>query len=171
MKVFPAQHCNIIVGDHHYFLCYSEPKSKVGPPHCVGRIHLETGKVEYLEVPTAVIRETGSAEQIVWGKTLASSTVNSRGIDVNGDKRSLGDGWWWGYLGSPTAVSGKIFFTTMLGITYVIDGRAKTLDESALLAVNDLGAPGKTWSLNSLSYAGGRIYHRSIQQVICAGAK
>ena len=59
----------------------------------------------------------------------------------------------------------------MLGTTYVIDGHAKTLDESALLAVNDLGVPGKTWSLNSISYAGGRIYHRSIEKVVCAGTK
>ncbi|HZK80456.1 MAG TPA: PQQ-binding-like beta-propeller repeat protein [Humisphaera sp.] len=171
MRVFPAQLCNIIVGDHHYFLSYFDAKAKVGPPHCVGRIHLETGKVEYLEVPVAMTRDSGLPDQPIWGKTLASSTVNSRGIDVNGDKRSQGDGWWWGYLGSPTAVGGKIFFTTMLGTTYVIDGHAKTLDESAMLAVNDLGVPGKTWSLNSISYAGGRIYHRSIQKIVCAGTK
>ena len=87
MRVFPAQLCNIIVGDHHYFLCYSDAKAKVGPPHCVGRINLETGKVEYLEVPVATARDSGSVDQPIWGKTLASSTVNSRGIDVNGDKR------------------------------------------------------------------------------------
>src|SRR5262249_44717230 len=54
MKVFPAQLCNVIVDDWHYFLCYYEPKKNFGPPHCVGRVHLETGKVEYLEVPVSV---------------------------------------------------------------------------------------------------------------------
>jgi hypothetical protein len=57
----------------------------------------------------------------------------------------------------------------MLGVTYVIDGRAEVLDEKALLAVNDLGAPGQTWSLNSISYAEGRLYHRSIKEIVCVG--
>lgn len=168
-RVFPAQLCNIIVDDWHYFLCYSDEKSKAGPPHCVGRVHLETGKVEYLEVPVSLARHGDGPYQMVWGQTQRSSTVNSRGIDVASDKRSQGDGWWWGYLGSPTAVGGMIFFTTMLGITYVINGRAAELDHHALVCVNDLGEPGKTWSLNSISYAGGRIYHRSIQEVVCVG--
>jgi len=38
-------------------------------------------------------------------------------------------------------VNGNIFFTTMQGVTYVIDGHAKVLDRAALLAVNDLGPP------------------------------
>jgi len=97
--------------------------------------------------------------------------VNSRGIDVATDKRSKDDGWWWGYLGSPTAVGGKVFFTTMLGITYVIDGNAAVLDEKALLSVNDLGVPGQTWSLNSISFAGGRLYHRSMKEAVCIGEK
>ena len=94
-----------------------------------------------------------------------------RGIDAAGDPRSKRDGWYWDFLGSPTVLNGKIYITTMLGITYVLDGNAKTLDENALLAVNDLGQAGKTWSLNSLSYANGKIYHRTLKEVICIGGK
>jgi outer membrane protein assembly factor BamB len=171
LKVFPAQFCNIIVGDWHYFLCYTEAGKHLGPPYCVGRVNLDTGKVEYLELPVSVVRAVGQPDQFIWRKPQTSSTVNSRGIDVAADKRSQGDGWWWGYLGSPTAVGGKIFFTTMLGITYVIDGNAATLDEKALLSVNDLGEPGQAWSLNSISFAQGRLYHRSMKEIVCIGAK
>ena len=169
IKVFPSQFCNIIVGDWHCFLCYTEAGKHIGPPYCVGRVNMETGKVEYLEVPVSVVRESGKPDEFIWGKPQKSSTINSRGIDVVVDKRSQDDGWWWGYLGSPTAVSGKVYFTTMLGITYTIDAAAAVLDEKALLGVSDLGTPGQTWSLNSISHAHGRLYHRSIKEVICIG--
>jgi hypothetical protein len=171
LKVFPAQFCNILVGDWHYFLCYTEAGKHLGPPYSVGRVNLETGQVEYLELPVSVVREPGQPDQFIWGRPQTSSTVNSRGIDVASDKRSQGDGWWWGYLGSPTAVGGKVFFTTMLGLTYVIDGNAAVLDEKALLSVSDLGSPGQTWSLNSISFADGRLYHRSMKEVVCIGQK
>lgn len=171
LKVFPAQFCNILVGDWHYFLCYTMAAKHLGPPYCVGRVNLETGKVEYLELPVSVERAARQPDQFIWGQPQTSSTVNARGIDVATDKRSKEDGWWWGYLGSPTAVGGKVFFTTMLGITYVIDGQAAVLDEKALLSVNDLGTPGETWSLNSISFAEGRLYHRSMKEVVCIGQK
>jgi len=91
------------------------------------------------------------------------------GIDIVSDKRSQGDGWWWGYLGSPTAVGGRVYFTTMLGITYALDAKAAVLDEKALLSVNDLGTPGQTWSLNSISFANGGLYHPSMKEVVCIG--
>jgi hypothetical protein len=171
IKVFPAQLCNIIVGDWHYFLCYYEPKKKIGPPHCIGRVHLETGKVQYLQVPTAVVRGHGGPEHFRYTESETSCTINSRGIDIASDKRSQGDGWWWGYLGSPTAIGKYVFFTTMLGVTYVINSEAEIFDERALVSVNDLGEPMQTWSLNSLSYAGGRIYHRSMCEIFCMGSK
>ena len=59
----------------------------------------------------------------------------------------------------------------MIGITYVIDSKAPVLDEHALLAVNDLGPNGETWSLNSISYDAGRLYHRSLKEVICIERK
>ncbi len=169
--VFPSQFANIAAEGYHYFLCYTDAPQKLGPPYCIGRVNLETDKVEYLELPVQVIREANKPDAFVWGKPMPSSTINSRGIDATGDPRSKRDGWYWCYLGSPTVFDGKLYVTTMLGITYVIDVRAKVLDVKALLAVNDLGQAGQTWSLNSISYANGRLYHRSMKEVVCIGKK
>ena len=83
------------------------------------------------------------------------------------EERSRTDGWevpaFWG---TPTAVNDQIYFTTMLGITYVVDAKAKVFDEKALLSINDLGPSGETWSLNSVSYSNGRLYHRSLKEVV-----
>ena len=79
-----------------------------------------------------------------------TKTEDSKGNDVAAEDRSRTDGWeipaFWG---SPVALGNKIYFTTMLGITYVVDADAKVLDERALLAINDLGPSGETWSLNT----------------------
>jgi len=49
--------------------------------------------------------------------------------------------------------------------------RAKVLDENALLAINDLGPSGETWSLNTPSYSDGRIYHRSLKELVAIGER
>lgn len=69
------------------------------------------------------------------------------------------------------AINDAIYVTTMIGITYVIDSRAPVLDERALLSVNDLGPNGETWSLNSISCDQGRIYHRSLKELVCIGSR
>src|SRR6185369_12692302 len=116
------------------------PKGRAGPSHCIARVNIETGKVEYLEVPVTVVRKPGVAEQRVYGVPVATSTVNSRGQDVAAEDRSRTDGWeipaFWG---SPIAANDLVYFTTMLGITYVVNSKAAVLDERALVAVNDLG--------------------------------
>lgn len=171
VTVFPAWFCNIVTGGYHYFLCFTDAANHYGPPYCIGRVNLRTDKVEYLEAPVQVIREPGKPDEFIWNQPQSSSTINSRGIDVAGDPRSKRDGWYWCFLGSPTVVNGKIFITTMLGVTYVIDGDAKVLDQRALLAVNDLGPAGRTWSLNSISCAHGRLYHRSLKEIVCIGGR
>ena len=171
VRVFPGWFTNIPESGWDYFLCFTDRQAKVGPAYCVGRVNVETDKVEYLELPVGVVRHPGESDRLIWGQPQPSSTVNSRGIDVAGDPRSRRDGWYWCFLGNPTSVDGKLFFTNMLGVTYVIDGRARVLDEKALLAVNDLGPAGETWSLNSISYANGRLYHRSMKEVVCIGKR
>jgi hypothetical protein len=63
----------------------------------------------------------------------------------------------------------RLYYTTAAGLVYVLDATAETWDESALLAVNDLGPAGQTWTGNSLSMTGGRVYHRTAAELICVG--
>jgi len=177
IRVQPAWHANIVASGYHYFLASTghrrnkhEPKGKGGPSHSLGRVHLETGKTEYLELPVTVIREPGQPDQRVWGVEVRTSTENSQGIDVAAEDRSRRDGWQIpAFWGTPTAVNNRVYFTTMLGVTYVIEADAEVLDDSALLAVNDLGPSGQAWSLNTISYAGGRLYHRSLKELVAIG--
>lgn len=179
IRVMPAWHCNLAVNGYHYFLTTVAhkrnsvpPKGRGGPSHSIARVNVETGKVEYLEVPVTVIRKAGEADKKIYGIAVKTKTENSRGVDVAQEERSRTDGWeipaFWG---SPVALGDKIYFTTMLGITYVVDSKAKVLDESAVLAINDLGPSGETWTLNSISYSNGRIYHRTAKELICIGTK
>jgi hypothetical protein len=57
----------------------------------------------------------------------------------------------------------------MLGITYVVNSKAAVLDENALVAINDLGPSGETWSLNTPSVSAGRLYHRTLKEAVCIG--
>jgi hypothetical protein len=127
--------------------------------------------VEYLEVPVTVVRKQGAEDELVYGIAQRTSTLNNDGVDIAAEDRSRTDGWeipaFWG---SPVAINDAIYVTTMIGITYVIDSKAKVLDQRALLAINDLGPNGETWSLNSISCDRGRIYHRSLKELVCIGS-
>jgi len=177
LHVFPNWHSNIAAYGYHYFFTSTAhrrnghaPPGQSGPSHCIGRVNVETGKVEYLEVPVGVERKSGEPDRFIYGQALRTKTEDYRGRDVAAEDRSRTDGWQIpAFFGSPIAVDGKVYLSTMLGITYVIDGRAKELDEKALLAVNDLGPLGETWSLNSLSFSNGRLYNRSLKEVVCIG--
>ena len=177
IRVMPAWHTNIVINGYHYFLTTTAhrrnsvpPKGRAGPSHCVGRVNIRTGKVEYLEVPVTVVRKPGVPDQRVYGVAVRTSTVNSSGQDVAAEDRSRTDGWeipaFWG---SPMAVNDNVYFTTMLGITYVINSKAAALDEHSLVAVNDLGPSGETWSLNTPSFSAGHLYHRTLKEVVCIG--
>jgi hypothetical protein len=178
--VYPAWHSNIVAAGYHYFLTttghkrnrHVHPNGKAGPTHSIARVNIETGKTEYLELPVTVIREPNQADEFVYGVEVKTSTLNSHGRDVAGNARSKSDGanfpvFW----GSPTNINGVLYFHTTLGITYAIDADAPVLDSSALLSVNDLGPSGETWSLNSISYANGKIYHRSLKELVAIGTE
>ena len=158
-----THYSNLIVGDHHYFRTFS--------PLMVGRVHLETGATEYLQVPVQVDRKSDDEESVHWKKPVATNdTRNTRGIDVGiADKRSKGNGWGHISAAPPIAVGNILYIPTMIGTVYVIDTSAKKLDENALLSVSDLGPAGETWTLSSFSYANGRLYHRTMKEVLCIG--
>ena len=60
-----------------------------------------------------------------------------------------------------------LYFTFMCGRVQVIDGHAKRFDETAIVALNDLGTFGETWSVNTPSFSCGRLYHRTLKELIC----
>ncbi|MBM3788161.1 MAG: hypothetical protein FJW30_27795 [Acidobacteria bacterium] len=162
MRVLPSWHTNIVASGYHYFLTTAGHrrlrKGRAGPAYCVGRVAIETGKVEYLELPVA---------PGVYGRPVKTRTLNAAGVDVAAEERSRTDGYEIAaFFGTPIAVNKRLYFTNMLGVTYVIDSTAKVLDASAILGVNDLGPTGETWSLNSMAYANGVLYHRSARELV-----
>jgi outer membrane protein assembly factor BamB len=158
-KKEPTNETPILVGNYYLFMTHEG--------HCIGRVDTETGKTEFLQVPIQVVRKPDAPDQYLWDRHIPSDGTNSRGIETANDKRSKGDGWGHVSDGSPIAVNQYVFFSTMIGMTYVIDSQAPILDQSALISINDLGPAGETWSLNSVSYSNGRIYHRGLKQVVC----
>jgi outer membrane protein assembly factor BamB len=160
-KPHPTNQTNIIVNGKCLFMSFSD--------HCICRVDIATGKVEYLEVPVQVDARPGIPDLNLWNRHIASDSANSRGMDVSMDKRAKGDGWGHVTAASPIAINDLVFFSTMLGTVYVVDASAEEFDFGALVSVNDLGAAGKTWSLSSPSYAGGRLFHRTLKEVVCIG--
>ena len=84
---------------------------------------------------------------------------------------SKGSGWGHVTAARPIAINAKIYFSTMIGTVYVIDSSADTFNEKALLAVNDMGDAGKTWTLAGFAYAEGKIFGRTLKEVFCIGSK
>ena len=70
---------------------------------------------------------------------------------------------------SPTVIGERIYLPTMNGMVYVLKWNVERLDEKALLSISDLGPATETWSLSSLSYSDGRIYARTLKELICIG--
>ena len=120
------QQSNICWGPHHYFRSYTQP--------WLGRVHIETGKVEYLQLPVqSKPGATRKEDQWLWSpddlpaEQLAALTQgekkksqrslpitkwtfalndmkNSRGHVVMGDARSMGNGWGHQASAIPTAI-------------------------------------------------------------------
>ena len=158
---YPTNQTPILAGNYYLFLSHSG--------HCIGRINTETGKTEFLQVPIQVVRKTDTPDEILWDSHIPSQGRNSRGMRTANDKRSERDGWGHVTAGSPIAVNQYVFFSTMIGMTYVVDSQASVFDESALVSINDLGPAGDTWSLSTVSYAEGKIYHRGLKHIVCIG--
>ncbi|WDE98779.1 PQQ-binding-like beta-propeller repeat protein [Lentisphaera profundi] len=154
-----SRHCNIIVDDHLFYLMRYSP--------FVVRHNTKSGKTETLELPTELIRGKDKEDQWLYQTKETNDGLNSKGQRHAGDSRTRGDGFQKCFLGSPTAVNGKVYFTSALGLTYVLDANAAIFNEKALIAVNDLGERGKTWTVGSLTYANGKIYHRDLKAVVC----
>ena len=172
ITVFPAWHANLSIYPHVYFQCFSfEGKRRgkavrIGPRNSIARINVETELVEYLELPFSVPEVEGAVPSNN-GLLYPKMTINSRGIDVADDRRSGRDGWWWCFNGNTIAINQYLYFTFMCGKVQVIDGKADRFNEHAVVSFNDLGKFGETWSVNTPSYSNGRIYHRTMRELLC----
>jgi outer membrane protein assembly factor BamB len=154
---------NIVVGDWHWFLSHNF--------HYLGRVQIETGKVEYLELPAQLIASDDDRKHDLWlwGKRRGDNRpVNARGFAI-GDKGHAGTGWGHISAASPILVGRYLICPVVTGTVYVIDTAQKELSPDSLVAVNDLGPGGKTWSLASLSFANGSLYAHTMREVICIG--
>ncbi|MEM7478957.1 MAG: PQQ-binding-like beta-propeller repeat protein [Planctomycetota bacterium] len=156
-----TKNSNVLVGDYHYFRSASR--------YLIGRVHVGTGKVEYLQVPVQVVVESRGERTWLWEKPIKNDMKNANGFVASQDRRNAGDGWGHVSAASPIVVGDKIYLPTMLGVVYVLRWNAELLDEQALLSVSDLGPAGETWTLASLSYARGRLYARTLKELICIG--
>ncbi len=175
-----TQQSNLLVGDYHYFRSYTQ--------NYLGRVNVNTGIVEYLQLPVSMLRAEGQADRFIWDGNDSNekqekafnvptkpsfwtfkmnSMVNSRGFQVMGDIRSQGNGW--GHVAAPipTAVGKVLYIPVMNGLVYVIDWNAKRLDENALLSINDLGPLGDAWTRSSITYSNGKHFARTIRELIC----
>ncbi|MCM2374549.1 outer membrane protein assembly factor BamB family protein [Aporhodopirellula aestuarii] len=150
---------NIGVGKYHFFMS--------GQPGVLGRINIETAEVNYLQVPIQVVVENGK-RTFSWTEFQSGDTTGS-GFQVEGDKRRLGHGFGHISAATPIVVNDHIYFCTVLGTVYVIDATADQFDEHALVAVNDLGLPGETWTLSPFTAANGHLYQRTSKEIICIG--
>ena len=162
-----TQQSNLLLGDYHYFRAYTEPY--------LGRVHVKTGEVEYLQLPVQLLRAPEGDDRLIWSMEdsgfVAADLKNNDGFVVMGDKRSRTNTW--GHHASPimTAVGDCLYLPTLLGTVYCIDWKSETLDENAILSINDLGRPGQTWTRASISYANGKLYAHTIQKLICIEAQ
>ncbi|MCB1061391.1 MAG: PQQ-binding-like beta-propeller repeat protein [Verrucomicrobiae bacterium] len=171
-----TQGSNLLVGLWHYFRSYTRPY--------LGRVNVDNGKVEYLELPLQLGRESATkTDEFLWfvepigkkGPGIHQQTIvpnevkNSRGFVVMGDKRSAGSGWGHIASASPSVAGDHLYVPVMNGTVYVLKWDAPVLDEDAVVAINDLGPAGSAWTRASLSFAHGHAYAHTIRELICIG--
>lgn len=177
-----TQQSNLLVGDYHYFRAYTR--------NYLGRVHVESGAVEYLELPLQVLRKTAQPDDELWNadhrpadlvslkgrkksrRDLTTTSLrlnevkNSRGITVMGDARAQANGW--GHTASPlpTAFGNQLVVPLLSGMVFVIQADARTLDEDSVLATNDLGMLGKSFTRANLTTDGKRVFAHTIRGII-----
>ena len=173
LHVHPQWHTNLVAGGYHWFLCTTNnrrnglaPPGHSGPAYSLGRVHVESGRVEYMELPVGV----DAAGEWKYGAPLRTKTVDARGVEIADEDRSRTDGWEIdAFFPTPVVLGKHLYVTTMLGTVYVLDTTAEHLDQRALVAVNDLGPLGDCWSLSGPSCADGVLYHRNARELVAIG--
>ena len=158
---------NLLVNDWHYFRLHDD--------FYLGRVHVKTGRLEYLQLPAILSASASGRTSDTWMWTLPKdhktnpSTPN--GVKIV-SKRGLGDSGW-GHIsnGSPIAVGKHIFMPTVTGTVYVIDSEAETLSPESIVAINDMGPMDSTWSLAPLTFSNGKLFMQTADSIICVASK
>ena len=152
---------NIAVGNWHWFLSHNV--------HYLGRVNAETGIVEYLELPAQLMPDakTRKNDVLLWENGNPKNLPLNAGGFAVGDKGDEGTGWGHISAASPTLVGRYLFLPVVTGTVYVIDTKVKELNPEALVAVNDLGPGGATWTLSTVTYANQRLYAHTMKEIIC----
>ena len=151
-------HTNCLIDKYHYFRAHEN--------HLIGRVDLARRKVEYLQVPVQVDRRE-TKEKLHWDRAIANDGRNRDGFIAYQDKRATLDGWGHVSAASPIVVGDYLYMPTMVGTIYVLRWNADQFTEESIVSISDLGPPGSTWSLSSLSYDKGRLYARTMKELIC----
>ena len=151
-------HTNCLVENFHFFRAHSQ--------YLIGRVDLVNEKVEYLQVPVQVVRED-SNDTVRWNQALENDVRNQDGFLVYQDKRSTLDGWGHVSAASPIVVGDYLYMPTMIGTVYVIRWNSPELNDESIVSISDLGHAGRTWSLSSMAYSKGRLYARTMKELIC----
>lgn len=154
---------NLVVGDWHWFLSHNV--------HYVGRVNARTGVVEYLELPAQLVASSRSRTEdtFLWGKPKRGNDPrNAQGFAV-GDKGHTGSGWGHISAASPTRVGRFLFFPVVTGTVYVLDAQVEELSPKAIVALNDVGPAGETWTLSSITFANGCLFAHTMKELICIG--
>jgi len=156
-----TKNTNILAGRYNYF--------RANDAFMIGRVNLDTGEVEYLQVPVQIVRRPGQKDEVLWDTAMKNDMKNADGFVATNDKRNAGNGWGHVSAAPGIVIGDQLYFPTMIGMVYVLDWNAEKLDEKALLSISDLGPATETWTLSSLAYANGRIYARTLKELICIG--
>jgi len=82
LHVHPQWHTNLVAGGYHWFRRTTNnrhnglaPPGHSGPAYSLGRVQVETGRVEYMELPVGL--DAGTEPK--YGKPLRTKTVGVEG--------------------------------------------------------------------------------------------
>ena len=155
---------NLVVGDWHWFLSHDV--------HYLGRVHVESGAVQYIELPAQLMASTQSRDKdvLLWGKGNPRNLPRNLSGFAIGNKGHNGTGWGHISAASPTRVGKYLFLPVVTGTVYVIDTTVESLSSQAIVAINDLGPGGETWTLATLTYTKNRLYAHTMKEIICIEA-
>ncbi len=161
-KMDRQPYTQVVVNDKLYYMVRYQP--------FIAFHDLKSGKNIHLEIPTEVHRKGDTADKNIWKTQQTTDMLNTTGQRHNTENRALGDGTQKAFLGTPIVVNQYIYFTNAHGLTYVID-TSVPFGPNAFVSLNDIGEKNQTASLNTMAYASGMLYHRSIKELIAIATK